>query len=154
MVCLAAAILPLCLPRHDEAGGGHAIPPPWPEPFRSMQPLPLRESERAFDARFKGDGHDWLLRWIADASRRVHPVEECYRATGWRIRPRPALRASGHRWSCFEASRRTERVEICQTIVDGAGQSWGDSGSWWWSAILGRSRGPWLEVVMAGAGLR
>lgn len=105
-----------------------------------------------------GDGRrEWTVRRIAEPSRRVHPAEECYRATGWQVRPlpmriapaRPAGVLSGPlRWGCFEATRGAERVEVCQTIVASGGRSWSDGGSWWWSTFPGRHEGPWLGVVM------
>jgi len=91
---------------------------------------------------------EWTVRPIAEASRQVHPAEECYRATGWQVRPLPMRLDGSQRWGCFEATRSSERVEVCQTIVDSAGRSWSDSGSWWWSALWQRNRGPWKEVVM------
>jgi hypothetical protein len=107
--------------------------------------------------RFNDGRHEWTVRRIAEPSRRVHPAEECYRATGWQVRPLPMriapVRDTGVlsgplRWGCFEATRAAERAEVCQTIVDSGGRSWSDSGSWWWSTLLGRNQGPWLGVVM------
>jgi hypothetical protein len=126
-----------------------------------MQEEELKDTERRFAAgdrlgRFQQGGRRWLVRSIEDASRRVHPAEECYRATGWRVRPRPAQLSSGSdeglsarplRWGCFSARRGAEEVEVCQTITDDSGRAWSDVGSWWWSAAFGQSKGPWLGVV-------
>src|SRR6185503_14024489 len=110
--------------------------------------------------RFTGGGHDWIVRWIGSASRAVHPAEECYRATGWDVKPLPmrftvdgddALLSRSMRWGCFEARRASARLEVCQMIVDSGEKSWSDGGSWWWSAMLGRTAGPWLGVVMVNA---
>jgi hypothetical protein len=165
IVCLSAALLPL-LPRQtgvtrsiNKSGTGAARE--WPEPFRSMREDKLSDTERRFAegvqvGHFQQDGRQWLVRWIRDASRRVHPAEECYRATGWSVRPRPAQLSSGGdvgllgrqlKWGCCAARRGVASVEVCQTIIDNSGRSWSDVGSWWWSAAFGRSEGPWLGVV-------
>jgi hypothetical protein len=161
IVCLAAALVPL-VPRPTHATRNNsAVAREWPEPFRSMQQEQLSDTERRFAAgdrlgRFQQDGRRWLVRSIEDASRRVHPAEECYRATGWRIGPRPAQLSSGGgteplarplKWGCFSARRGAEAVEVCQTTTDESGRSWSDVGSWWWSAAFGKSKGPWLGVV-------
>lgn len=141
IACLAAALLPL-LPRHTGATRSRGAARDWPAPFQGM--------------RFQQDGREWLVRWIRDASRSVHPAEECYRATGWRVRPLPEQRSPGSgagllgrrlQWGCFEARRGSDTVEVCQTFVDDSGRSWSDAGGWWWSATLGKSEGPWLDVV-------
>ena len=125
ILCAVAALLPL------------STPPVAPS---SVEP---EKVERFSDGR-----REWTVRRIAEASRRLHPAEECYRATGWQVRPLP-LRISGPlRWGCFEATRAADRAEVCQTIVDSAGRSWSDGGSWWWSTLLGRQRGPWRGIVM------
>jgi hypothetical protein len=98
--------------------------------------------------RFHQGRQEWTVRRIAEPSRQVHPAEECYRATGWQVRPLPMRMNDSLRWGCFEATRKAERVEVCQTIVDGAGRSWSDPGSWWWSTLWRPGGGPWKGVVM------
>jgi hypothetical protein len=133
-VCAAVALLPL-----------------WLRP-RTPSPSEPERVERFGDGR-----HEWSVRRIAEPSRRVHPAEECYRATGWQVRPLPMRIAPARdtgvlsgalRWGCFEATRGAERTEVCETIVDSGGRSWSDGGSWWWSTLVGRDEGPWLGVVM------
>jgi hypothetical protein len=91
-----------------------------------------------------------VARRIVNPSRSVHPAEECYRATGWQVRPLPMRLSQGYRWGCFEA-RQSERVEVCQTYVDSRGRSWSDAGSWWWAALLRRTDGPWTALTAAAA---
>ena len=97
--------------------------------------------------RFTDGRHEYTVRHIAEPSRRVHPAEECYRATGWTVRSLP-LRVDSNRWGCFEAVRGGERVEVCETFVDSRGRSWSDAGSWWWSALFSRDAGPWRGITM------
>lgn len=164
VVCLAAAILPLLRGTHPIVRNSTPAPP-WPEPFRNMREQPLTGTETRFAAeagtsvaRFTGNGRDWVLRWIPNASRRIHPAEECYRAAGWRVHPLPMrfiVPSDGSfasaRWGCFEAQRGTIGAEVCQTIIDGSDRSWSDVGSWWWAAIFHRTPAPWLAVEMITA---
>jgi hypothetical protein len=96
---------------------------------------------------FQEGRRECSVRHITEPSRRVHPAEECYRATGWHVRALP-MRVDSYRWGCFEATRGGERVEVCETFVDRSGRSWSDAGSWWWSALVARGGGPWRGVVM------
>ena len=122
ILCAAVALLPLW-PRIDESPANQRV-----EHFR--------------DAR-----HQFSVRTIAEPSRRVHPAEECYRATGWQVRALP-MRIESYRWGCFEATRGAQRVEVCETFVDRNGRSWSDAGSWWWSAMFARGDGPWRGITM------
>jgi hypothetical protein len=127
------------------------------------QPLTGTETRFAAEAgtsvaRFTGNGRDWVLRWIPNASRRIHPAEECYRAAGWRVHPLPMrffIPSDGSfasaRWGCFEAQRGTSAAEVCQTSIDGNDRSWSDVGSWWWAAIFRRTPAPWLGIEMITA---
>jgi hypothetical protein len=63
---------------------------------------------------------------------------------GMHVRALP-IRVDSYCWSCFEATRGGERVEVCETLVDRSGRLWSDAGSWWWSALLPRSSGPGAE---------
>ena len=97
--------------------------------------------------RYREGRHEYTVRTIVEPSRRVHPAEECYRATGWHERALP-MRVDSRRWGCFEATRAAERVEVCETFVDRRGRSWSDAGSWWWSALFAPGGGPWRGVIM------
>jgi hypothetical protein len=128
-----------------------ALAPLWP---RSGAP-PAAAADRIES--FREGRHEFRLCHIAEPSRRVHPAEECYRATGWKVRALPmrilpardtGVLSGALRWGCFEATRRTERVEVCETFVDAQGRSWSDAGSWWWSTMFSRGAAPWLGVVM------
>lgn len=132
IVCAAAALLPLC--------------------FRGDAPV----FDPASSEHFVEGRREYNIRRIAEPSRRVHPAEECYRATGWQLRPLPmrimpardtGVLSGPLRWGCFEATRGAESVEVCETFVAENGRSWSDAGSWWWSAHLSGG-GPWLGVVM------
>jgi hypothetical protein len=115
-----------------------ALAPRWPRPDA---PPAVERVEH-----FRDGPHEYTVRTIAEPSRRVHPAEECYRATGWKVRPLP-MRIETWRWGCFEATRGAERAEVCETFVDRNGRSWSDAGSWWWSAMFARGSGPWRGMT-------
>jgi hypothetical protein len=121
ILCAAVALLPLW-PRADES----------------------RATERI--EHFREGRREYTVRTIAEPSRRVHPAEECYRATGWQVRALP-MRVDSYRWGCFEAARAGERAEVCETFVDQSGRSWSDAGSWWWPALWARGGGPWRGIT-------
>jgi hypothetical protein len=142
---LIVTVLPFVAPPRERA-----LKPvaelPWPEPYRSMRPLPVTGFERQFAesagarvARFQSPDAEYLVRWLTEPDRRIHPPEQCFRAAGW------IVTASTH--ACFQASRSGARLEVCQSITDDHGHAWTDVGAWWWSAQFSRSTGPWLSIV-------
>jgi hypothetical protein len=40
---------------------------------------------------------------------------------------------------------------VCERIYDGQGKAWTDVSSWYWAAMVGRTRGPWFAVTVATA---
>jgi hypothetical protein len=46
--------------------------------------------------------------------------------------------------SCFLASRDGVTLKVCERVAASDGGSFPDVSSWYWPALLGRSRGPWL----------
>ncbi|HYZ84512.1 MAG TPA: hypothetical protein VE621_08920, partial [Bryobacteraceae bacterium] len=158
-IAVVVAILPMLRPAHD-LHMTSAPDRPWPEPFASYQRLPITDLEQRFAeaastkiAHFQEGDTKWLLRWIGEPSRNVHPPEHCFRGSGWTVRPLPgrALPLPGTstplHWTCSEARREQHVIEVCNVIVDDTGRSWGDVGSWWWTAKFQNTQGPWLSVV-------
>ncbi len=101
---------------------------------------------------FGQDGRRLLARTIRRATRRYHLSADCYRALGYEIEPLPLLREpDGTLWGRVLAFRGQERIELRERVVSQDGQAWTDPSSWFWSAMLGRSQGPWVaysEVVL------
>jgi hypothetical protein len=48
----------------------------------------------------------------------------------------------------LHAERGAERLRIRERIIDAGGATWTDISSWYWAALLGRSRGPWWAVTV------
>lgn len=156
--CGLAALVPL-LPRPGERP--QSAPVAFPASFegRPLHELPLGERDRRFARDFPGriglysDGRRQIvLRYITRATRRVHPIADCLKAVGYAIEPRPARRGpDGTTWSCLSATRKDERLEVCEQLRDAAGATWPDPSTWYWPALVGASRGPWWSTTIVEA---
>ena len=152
------------LPFWTQSGGEIVLQsafPGWPQTVegRSLQPLPLTPREARFADGFPGrvgrfhDGErEIILRWLDRPTRKLHPAVECFRAHGYRIDHRPwQLDAQGRPWSSFEAHLPSDdaSLRVRERVLDADGRQWADVSSWYWAALLGRSRGPWWSTVVA-----
>ncbi|THD01480.1 hypothetical protein B1810_20045 [Panacagrimonas perspica] len=133
----------------------------WPALWDGMplRPLALSAVERRFAQRFPGrigrfdnGGRTVVLREIMAPTRMLHPAVDCYRGLGYEVGA-PVLERDSRRrlWRCFVAERAGQRQRVCEQVVDDAGQTFTDASAWYWNALLGRSRGPWLAVTRAEA---
>jgi len=122
-----------------------------------LRPLAPSDVERRFAARFPGalarfaDGERQLVMRAVDApTRMLHPAADCYRASGYRVAAMRVERdAQGRDWRCFDASRDARVLRVCERIADSDGRAWTDTSAWFWAALSGRTRGPWLAVTTA-----
>ncbi len=133
----------------------------WPVSWNG-QPLvsvPLEEPVRNFLRGFPGRMAQFrvgeseqkvLLRLCLEATRDLHPAEDCHKVLGWRCIPLPAIRdAQGHTWSRFRSVRPdgTETtVRQCYFLIPAGAvsetieelvqnvPSWPDVSSWYWAA--------------------
>jgi exosortase/archaeosortase family protein len=133
--------------------------PGWPSHFESNQlkPLPLTAVERQFQNGFPGkigrfsDGHrQVILRWIGKETRQLHPSSDCFRGSGYTITPLPLVVDScGRRWETFRAESVTNSLVVRELIFDQNGHSWTDTSQWYWSAVTGKTSGPWWAYTVA-----
>jgi hypothetical protein len=133
----------------------------WPAHWegRPLRPLAFSAVEQRFAQHFPGrmarfsDGTQIiLLREVQAPTRMLHPAADCYRASGFQIADtRLARDAAGALWRCFVARGGAAPLQVCERIVDADGQAFTDTSSWYWSALTGRSRGPWQAVTRAQA---
>jgi exosortase/archaeosortase family protein len=133
--------------------------PGWPSHFESnrLVPLPLTEVERQFQKGFPGkigrfsDGHrQVVLRWIGKETRQLHPSSDCFRGSGYAITALPlVVDACGRRWESFRAESLTNSLIVREIICDHNGHSWTDTSQWYWSALLGKTTGPWWAYTVA-----
>jgi hypothetical protein len=133
--------------------------PGWPGSFNGEQlrQLPLSEKESLFlksfpgrIGRFTDARREYIVRWVTHSTRKLHPASDCLRGVGYSIGPLAIeSRVDNHQWSVFRASKGDEVLRIYERIYDQEGNSWTDVSSWYWSALLGKSRGPWWTVTIA-----
>lgn len=158
---LLAALLPLCLPsREAQAAAPRHVE--WPREWdgQPLRPLAATAVEQRFAARFPGaigrftDGERvFVLRRVTQPTRRLHPAADCFRGLGYRI-ARTQLEHDAQRrlWRCFEAEGADgRRLRVCERIAADDGTAFVDASSWFWSAALGQSHGPWLAVTVVEA---
>lgn len=155
---LLAMIWPLLAP--GSATTNVIAPHEWPAQFegRLLRPLALSPVEQRFAEDFPGqlgrftDGQrSIVLRQVLRPTRKLHPAEDCFRAIGYRIEQtqlRKRVGAEGLQ-RCFVVTRDGVKLQVCDYIEDAAGQSFSDTSAWYWSALTGRSDGPWLAVTLA-----
>lgn len=164
MSCAIAAGWPLVRTGESEAtrpsAGAHAaVFPGWPDSFEGRPWIRVTQAGRAakFAAGLGGETGIFeqgervvVLRWIASPSRAVHPLADCFRARGYRVKPGGLARDdAGVVWSEFRAERGEERWRVQERIVDEIGHSWTDVSAWYWAAQRGASAGPWWAVTIA-----
>lgn len=123
---------------------------------RELRPLALSDFERRFARGFPGavarftDGHStWVLREVERPTRMLHPATDCYRAIGYAISDERLVTGTRGLERCFVASRGEARLEACERIVDAKGAVHTDASAWYWSAMLGKSTGPWRAETRA-----
>ena len=131
----------------------------WPQQFagNELYPIPLTENEERFSRDFSGklakftDGsREIVMRWLDTPSRSLHPAGDCLKGSGYTVKPRPVLvDRDGIRWGCISAMRRGVNLQVCERIYDEHGNSWTDTSSWFWAAMLGKTTGPWRAMTIA-----
>ncbi len=156
-ICILAAVRPL-FPEVSSSMATELAFSGWPTQLASLplRQVDLSKRETRFDTAFPGrtakftDGHrSVLIRWVTKPTRKLHPASDCYKGSGYSIRPLPLrLDADGFAWGCFEATRGHDTVRVLERIHDNSGKAWTDVSSWYWHALLGRSDGPWWAVTV------
>ena len=157
LVLIGVAVRPL----FGDDGAGREEPaafPGWPAAFegRALMPLVFSEREARFAAGFPGmvaaftDGERTiLLRWVARATRKLHPALHCLRGLGYAVQPGPVWRdTAGRNWGTTLAERDGRRRRVRERICDAAGREWTDVSAWWWDAWRGGSAGPWWAATV------
>lgn len=110
---------------------------------KQLQELDLTEREKYFLEDFPGevkrftDGErEIIIRFITEATRKLHPSADCFSAIGYQIKPLPLkIDEKGNRWACFSAKKDGENLKVCERIYTDSGESWTDVSAWYWSAL-------------------
>jgi exosortase/archaeosortase family protein len=128
----------------------------WPKSWEGRTLVPVRASAETenFWRGFPGEYREFLiapegrvvLRFAREATRRLHPAEDCFRGAGYKINPMP-LESDGEniRWSAFECEKSGIRYKVRQCVISAQGEdlsnleaslptatSWPDVSSWYW----------------------
>ncbi len=122
-----------------------------------VRDIPLTASEKVFTEAFPGvihkmtDGRrQFILRDVMQATRQLHPAEDCFKGLGYKTRSKPNVRdAQGTTWGQFEASTNEVTLMVRERIYDDHGQSWTDVSSWYWAVLFGKAKGPWHALTIA-----
>ncbi|MCA9802639.1 MAG: archaeosortase/exosortase family protein [Cyanobacteria bacterium HKST-UBA02] len=155
-----AAVLPVMGPK--ETAAAPLVFPGFPSTFegRELRAVPLSSLTSKFVESFPGrigvfsDGRRRIvIRFVYSSTRQLHPSSHCYRAGGYEIKWLPELfDSAGIEWGRFRARRGRESLVVRERIYDSGGgsrkQSFTDVSAWYWSALMGRSRGPWWAITV------
>ncbi len=100
-------------------------------------------------AKFKAGPRAVIFRWMTKATRKIHPAGACLRGLGYNVEPQPLRRdRAGNLHGVSMATRGKQILLVKERLYDRVGNSWTDVSSWYWSAILGFSDGPWCAVTV------
>ncbi len=158
MALVAAVLIPL-YPAAPQARSGRFEQafPGWPESMDGLELKPValtaREEQYAkgFPGRvgaFSNGRRQYIIRWVADTTRMLHPAADCFRGSGYNIQYLPLWRdANGREWSTFSATGKDRALYVREYIYDGAGNNWAEVSEWYWAATLGRTSGPWWVIT-------
>lgn len=154
--CLAAALVPFF--PHNSGYFPKSRFPGWPTQIEGqpLRELPLTQREKDFTAgfpgriaRFANGPREVIIRWVTQPTRQLHPSTDCFKGLGYKIDPLPVqVDSEGNHWGSFRVVRGGSEYRVRERIFDEKGNSWADVSSWYWSAIMGKTSGPWWSVVV------
>jgi hypothetical protein len=159
IVCVIAALMPFLSARSERSGGTGAVAfPGWPAEFegKTLTALPLTALEQRFNTDFPGkisrftDGErEIVIRWVTEATRKLHPSSDCFQGLGYSVKPLAVHRdEKGSLWSSFAATKGNERLRVYDRIYSESGESWTDVSAWYWAA-LPKDTGSWWAITVA-----
>jgi hypothetical protein len=156
--CGLVAIIPI-LPFQSGVKLERMAGPQWPTHFNGnvLKKVSLSEREKIFEygfpgkiARFTDGQREIVLKWLTQPTRKLHPASDCFKGMGFAIKPMPVwVDKKENRWGCFRAVKGNQNICIIERIYDESGHSWNDVSSWYWSALLGKTSGPWWAVTVS-----
>ena len=159
VACAVAALLPFLSSQTESSVSPGAVAfPGWPSESqgRKLTPMPLTELEERFNADFPGkigrftDGkREIVIRWVTEATRKLHPASDCFQGLGYTVKPLPVHRdETGSLWSSFAATKDNDRLHVYERIHSDSGETWTDTSAWYWAAMR-RGGGSWWAITIA-----
>ena len=159
LTCVLAALAPFAAPA--PAAVERAGFPGWPGDFegRPLQAIALSAVEERFAGSFPGqigrfsDGRrEVIMRWIAAPTRKLHAASDCFKGSGYRVKPLPLETTGGVTWGAFSAERGAQRLHVREVVTDANGTRWTDVSAWYWAAVRGETQAPWWAITVAASG--
>lgn len=159
VTCVLAAVMPFLSAHSESSGNAGAVAfPGWPNEFqgKALTPLPLTELEQRFNADFPGkigrftDGkREFVVRWVTEATRKLHPASDCFQGLGYTVKPLAVHRdEKGSLWSSFAATKANDRLRVYEQIHSDSGETWTDVSAWYWAALR-HGDGGWWAITIA-----
>lgn len=159
VACAVAALLPFLPAQSESSSNAGAVAfPGWPAEFegKPLTALPMTELEQRFNSDFPGkinrftDGkREIIIRWVTEATRKLHPSSDCFQGLGYAVKPLPVHRdENGSLWSSFAATKGTDRLRVYERIHSDTSETWTDVSAWYWAALQTGS-GSWWAITIA-----
>lgn len=152
---LAAAIAIACIPvmfHESDTEKNTAGIPDWPKQWNGewLEPVPLSEFELAFAKDFPGHISAFragqsriILREVLRPTRKLHPSQDCFRASGFSIIGEDSgkyeISKNGHVFQVHEAIHETNLTKAAK---------WHHPSDWYWEALFAKSKAPWLAITV------
>ena len=159
IACAIAALMPFVSAGTPATGVTAVTFPGWPRTFagQTLTQLPLNETEKRFATEFPGriarfsDGErEIIIRWVTEATRKMHPASDCFQGLGYSVKPLAAHRDENRLlWASFAATKGEERLRVYERIHSDSGESWTDVSAWYWSALRYEGSGSWWAITVA-----
>ena len=161
VACAIAALTPFVAARFETPSPGAAVVafPGWPTTFegKTLTQLPLNDIEKFFASDFPGriarfsDGErEIIVRWVTEATRKLHPSSDCFQGLGYTVKPLAARRdENGSLWASFAATKGDDRLLVYERINSDSGETWTDVSAWYWSALRHSGSGSWWAITVA-----
>ena len=158
VVCATAALMPFASAQSERPAKPNGAFPGWPAEFegKTLTALPLTALEQRFATDFPGkiarftDGkREIVIRWVTDATRKLHPASDCFQGLGYAVKPLAVRRDDkGALWSSFAASKADEQLRVYERIHSDSGETWTDVSAWYWAAFR-EGNGSWWAITVA-----
>ena len=160
VACACAAVMPFLTAQSGQStrDASASVFYGWPTQFegKTLTELPLTQLEQRFATDFPGrigrftDGErEIVIRWVTEATRKLHPASDCFQGIGYSVKPLAVHRdKSGSLWSSFAATKGDERLRVYERIHNNSGETWTDVSSWYWSALR-KDTGSWWAITVA-----